>query len=379
MKKYSYYQFYDLCQFLSMIMYLCKINSNEQVYFVSDSSEYMKQFIFSIFIGIISFPCSAQLPVSIDSVYQFIKVRSIHSKNADWNKIDTVFYTHLKNAKTEMDSVKCFLKVFESLNDVHSQIYYKGQSYANFPDFDDSTLKYLLPIVQKSQEQTGIIKSKLLDNKYVYLQVPSIQASGEMINSYAKSISDTLSKYNARKIKGFILDLRLNGGGQLTSMLTGLFPLLGESNVAVGVDSDGIETRRMQLKDGNFYINDVAMTSIQKPKVNFQNKAVVVLIGPNTRSSGSITAIAFKGRSNTFFIGENTASGYTTGNDYFFANGNFLLNLSTEFNQDRQKIIYKDSVPPDHFLRGEDDFDNLMKDSKILLAIEQLKKMKNTK
>jgi carboxyl-terminal processing protease len=336
----------------------------------------MIRIFFILCISFFSITTFGQLSNSIDSAYQLIKSRSIHANSVDWKNVDEIFQSNLLNAKNDLDSVNCLLKVFELIKDVHSQIYYKSQVFANYPDFDDSTLKYLMPLVQKSQEQTGIIKTKLLKKKYVYFQLPGIQAGGDGVNNYAQAISDSLSQYNVKKVKGIILDLRLNGGGQLSSMLAGLYHLLGDAYLGGGVDTARRETRRMELKDGNFFINDIPMTSIKKFKATFQNKPVIILIGPSTRSSGSITAIAFKGRKNTFFIGENTAQGYTTGNDYFAINENFILNLSTEFNRDRNLMIYENSVPPDQWLRGKDDFENLMNDSKIVAAFNQLKKMK---
>jgi len=58
---------------------------------------------------------------------------------------------------------------------------------------------------------------------------------------------------------------------------------------------------------------------------------VVILIGAVTRSSGNMTAIAFKGRPNTYFIGEPTEKGYTTSNGYFQFAFNLTLNFSTNF------------------------------------------------
>ncbi len=310
----------------------------------------------------------SQLPV--DSLYKVIKQNSIHSNKADWNKIDKAFKEKLAIAKNDIDSVKCLVYVFELMNDYHSQVTYNNKPYANYPSFSDSALKYLGPLVVKSQQQFGILKTALLKNSYVYIQVPGIQATGAYTNMYAQALADSICRYQHKNIKGFIIDLRLNSGGQLSSMVAGLHMLLGNGYLGGGVDISRTETRKFELVNNNFYIGNAAMTSIiTKCTKSYERFPVAVIMGPATRSSGSITAIIFKGRPNTVFIGEPTADGYTTGNDYFYFENNLLLNLSTEFNQDRNGMVYKNSVTPDINTRGTDDFDELLKDSKIKAAL----------
>lgn len=96
---------------------------------------------------------------------------------------------------------------------------------------------------------------------------------------------------------------------------------------------------------------------------------VVILLSAGTASSGQATAIAFKQRPNTFFIGEPSAEGYTTGNDFFTFNNGISLNLSTAWNADRNGNTYYKQVLPDQVISGGDNFDVLMNDGKIQAAI----------
>ncbi|MFT6809252.1 MAG: carboxyl-terminal processing protease [Saprospiraceae bacterium] len=67
-----------------------------------------------------------------------------------------------------------------------------------------------------------------------------------------------------------------------------------------------------------------------------------------------MTAIAFKGRENTIFIGEAPA-GYTTGNEWDQISEDILLNISQSVFVDRNKNIYKAKVGVDieiEFLTG---------------------------
>ena len=335
----------------------------------------MKKNVFTFFIFLIASPSQEQLPVAADSIYRFIKTNSIHRNTVNWAMVDKGFTEKLKSAITTKDTMKSLVYVFEQLNDVHSQMNLGNQFYGNYPSYDDSTLRYLMPLVNKSREQNGIIKTLLLDKQYVYLLLPGINAQGDAVTGYAQAISDSICKYNQKNIKGFIIDLRLNSGGQLSSMLGGLNLLLGNNYVGGGVDITGAETRKFELKGNNFYIGDYKMTAVSnKCSADYSLTPVAVIIGPATLSSGSITAIAFKGRPNTFFLGEPTAGGYTTANDYFQFGNSLTLNMATGFIRDRKQVIYKNAVPPDEIIKGNDDFDNLLNDKKIKAALLWLQK-----
>ena len=321
---------------------------------------------------LVSFTVYCQLPA--DSMYSIIQQRSIYSNKADWNVIEKNFKSKLQNAKTDIDTIKAFISIFERLGDVHSNISYNNKTYSNYPTYDDTTLKKLMPLVAKSQQQNGIIKTSVVEKNYGYIQIPGIQAWGQKTNEYAQAIADSICWLAAKKVKGYIIDLRLNSGGQLSAMLSGLNLLLGNTYLGGGVNSYGTETNRFEILKNNFCINAVQMTAIKnKCDALLSSKPVVVLIGPATISSGSISAIAFKGRPATLFIGEPTADGYTTGNDYFYFTPTLSLNLSTSYSQDRNKIIYKNSVEPEVVIKDGDDFDRLINDKKVKKAIEWMK------
>jgi carboxyl-terminal processing protease len=109
------------------------------------------------------------------------------------------------------------------------------------------------------------------------------------------------------------------------------------------------------------------------PELRFENMPVVVLLGPVTKSSGSMTAIAFKNRPHTLFIGEPTADGYTTSNGYFSFSSNLILNFATNFVADRKMNVYKTTVNPDSYIYQGDNFENLLEDKKVKYAIKWLK------
>ncbi len=333
----------------------------------------MKRALFILFLYLTSIVTNGQIPIHVDSIYNFIKRNSIHRNNVNWDIIDKSFKEKISLSKADIDSINCFIYVFDQLKDFHSSITYNGRQFSNYPEFDDSTLNYLIPLVNLSSQRTGIFIAKLLPENILYLQVPGVQAWGNNVNVYAQKLSDTLCKYISGKTRGIVLDLRLNDGGQFASMASGVSLLLGENYIGGGVNTELKQLNKFTIKKSNLWINKSRMTTvIPKKKINLSKLPVAILIGPNTRSSGSILAISFKGRKNTILIGDSTANGYTTGNDYFSFGSNFFLNLSTSFSIDRNNTVYKYSVPPDILLRGEDDFTNIENDKKVKVAMKWL-------
>lgn len=312
-----------------------------------------------------------QIPA--DSLFNLIKRESIHRKKADWNKIDLEFRANLKTSKTETDSLHAIVQIFSQLNDYHSNINYKNQTYSNYPSFDEQQLKYLMPLVNLSNQNAGIFKKKVLQNKILYLQIPSIYASGNDVNLIAKQLSDSLCSTDFSKIKGMILDLRLNGGGQFAAMAGGIAKLYKNGYVGGGMDANNKLSYRFSIKDDNLWINDNAATNIkQNCNTDLSNIPIAVVIGPNTRSSGTILGLTLKGREKTIFVGEATATGYTTGNNYF-SYGNLHLNLATSNSVDRDNVIYESSLQPDIIVTGEDNFEKPELDTKVRKATEWLK------
>ncbi len=336
----------------------------------------MKQNFFLLLLLTSGNSAVGQFPVSVDSFYNYIKGNSIYRNSVNWTTIDNNFSTYIKTAKSLNDTANCFVKVFDALGDYHSNFNLNGKYYSNNPSFDDTTLSWLNPLVLKSRETTNIIFAKKIFKQIAYIRIPSIQAYSQIdINKYSQAIFDTIAKLSSTSYKGFIIDLRLNGGGNIYPMLTGLSNFIDNSTVAYETDYNDTTVREWKIKNRNFFIGGYQTTNLVfKSDKKLNNIPVVVLTGPVTMSSGSMVAIAFKNRPNTITVGEPTADGYSTSNGYFQFAPALTGNLASFYVADRKKIIYKNSVTPDKVIYRGDNFDNLLLDKKIVYAIKWLNK-----
>ncbi|MFN8290681.1 MAG: S41 family peptidase [Chitinophagaceae bacterium] len=322
-------------------------------------------------------PGRSQLPVHPDSIYVFIKYNSVWNNTiADWKPVDESFHQQLAAARTEKDTMNCFVMVLEKLNDVHSVILYNNKQYGYFKPVDSLTYLKTKPLLQRAEKETGHFTTRMLPGKILYLRVPGINAfNPTLVNQQAQALYDSVFQFAPVKPSGIIVDLRLNTGGNMYPMLAGLSPVLGNNALGCETDMNGNIARLWEIKNGDFYTGGYQATTIlRKYQPVFEKVPVAVLTGPLTTSSGSMTAIAFKQRPRTLFIGEPTAEGYTTGNGYFQFAPNLTILLSTNFAADRRKQVYKQAVPVDVTVKTPDNFDDLLKDGKIKAALNWLRK-----
>lgn len=317
---------------------------------------------------------SGQFPVPADSLYTFIKYNSVFRNSVNWAELDQQFYDRIKQAETLRDTMKCFVSVLENLNDVHSQIFLDNQYYGHYPSFDEAQLLWLKPLNDKATEATNQIHAELLPHNIGYLRIPSIQVNLPLeINLYAQALYDSISSLAMHGAKSYIIDLRLNGGGNIYPMLSGISSFLGDQLIAFETDADDNVVRKWEIENGNFIIGGFQTTQISADKsLHLDTVPIAVLTGAVTKSAGSMVAIALKKRPNTIFIGEPTADGYSTSNGYFQFTPNLILNFATNFVADREKFIYKSSVMPDITISRGDNFENWEKDLKMKAAIEWL-------
>lgn len=333
----------------------------------------MKKFsLFSFFILLFT-AGKAQFPVHPDSLYTFIRNNSAwKSTIKNWRPVDSVFKLQLKAAKNDVDTLQCFIRVLEKLNDVHSHFIYNNKYYSHFNPTDSFTLYKLQPLLTRAKTEKGQISTRMLDNGFVYVRIPSISASGTAaINQAAQNLYDSICQYHSGQPKGFVIDLRLNTGGNINAMLAGLSPVLGNGFLAFEIDSDEKLARKWSILDGDFAMNAIKQTDLKKQSaVSFDKLPVAVLTSPITASAGSMVAIAFRGRTNSASFGDNTADGYTTANGTYSFAPNLLFNFASGFVADRTTKVHRNFVPVDLQILKDDNFDNPAMDDKIITAIK---------
>lgn len=335
----------------------------------------MKRIAFLLILFLLFGECRAQFTASPDSIYTFMKFNSATRDRVHWEREDERFRVCMQAARSAEDTVNCLVGVLAALNDVHSSIQFNGKRYAHYAPMEESERQRLYQWMSKAQSLSGKVKAAMLPGKIAYLRVPGYSLyDPAQIHTAAQGLRDSLLSLAVQKPRGYLIDLRFNTGGNLYPMLAGLSPLLGTGVVAQDVDADGAVVRHWRLAEGNLWLEDKACTWLPVYQgIDLSKAKVVVMLGPVTMSSGSITAVAFKQRPRTTFLGEPTAAGYTTSTNFFYFSPEVMLNFATHFVADRDRVIH-DAVQPDVLVRGEAPVDELEKDAQVKAAMEQIKK-----
>jgi carboxyl-terminal processing protease len=313
-----------------------------------------------------------------DSIYGMIKQRSVYRENVSWDSIDLQFGKRLDTASTADQQFRAFSWLFRKLNDFHSFVIYKNRSYQYFkpaPQGREADVKY---IYEQINLNAGNIKISVLENKYAYILLPAVQMyDSASIQRQSKSWRDSVCKYVKahKKIKGWVIDLRLNMGGNMYPMLEAISFLLGDVRFAGTADANGKIISWWSLSGGDIYTNSTYRnTYAGKHCLPITSKMPVALLTSLlTVSSGEIVTTAFKQRVKTVQVGD-TTGGLVTTNQYIPVNKDAALNISVGYYADRTGRIYKTGIVPDIAVTGGDDFADVSRDKKIQAALKWLRK-----
>lgn len=308
----------------------------------------------------------------IDTALAYAKKNSIYRGNTDWNKLTDSVRAKSMGAKSIIEAMPAVSLMYQMLGDFHGMALYNGKTYkwnATRIKVDKELYKELFA---KFKKGTPHVETAMLANGYGYILIPgnnpTKQGETQII---AAQIQDSLSKLNPAKLKGIIIDLRLNTGGNMWPMILGVGNLVSKGKLGSFIYPDASKNESWLVKDTSIYSDTIKVCSIKAMgKVNPKIK-IAVLTSPYTASSGEATAITFKGQKNARIIGDTTA-GYTTANESFSMYGvEFIMAQAAE--ADRNGKIYYKNVPPDKEVIAGDNFTDLSKDAKIIAALAWMK------
>ena len=309
------------------------------------------------------------IKVFYDKIFKSLEIAYVHKGDYDWKKLKVETFKNLATAKDFKSSLKEAEVLLNKIGADHSNVTYQDKNYGPKVNisWDNFSKQWMTKFATKPK-----FEAKVLDEKFGYILMPNIPTndfSPEFINKIAQPLYDKIAELKANdKLEGWIIDLRFNTGGNSAPMLLALYDLLGDNVVWGTLDGNKKLINSTKLNKG-FYDQGEKKSAYIKPRGELIDKSkVAVIIGGLTASSGEVTALAFKGRSNTVFIGEKTM-GKTTSNMVVTLPFDAIMPLSTGYDCDRNGIYYK-QIPPDIIISKQDNFDDLLQDKNIQEAIQ---------
>lgn len=301
-----------------------------------------------------------------ENLFEVMKSGYLFKEKVNWEKVESEINDNLKQYSDFKTSLNEVSKFFDLTKADHSRVFYNDRQFSgNFPgptkdDFTDQWIKKY-----KTNPQFEV---KVLDNKYGYILLPGMY-SEKNLHKQSQKLYDQIDKIKeSTKLQGWIIDLRFNTGGDIYPMLLALYDFLGDNVVWGVLDINKNLIHEIELKKGKYIANSKTVSFI-KPDGELLNKTKVAIItNIATGSSGEITALAFKGRQNTIFIGEKTFGKTTANNKADLPFGAFMT-LTTGYDCDRNGNYYEKIIPNITVLE-KDNFNDLLLDGNIQEAIK---------
>ncbi|MFI5185088.1 MAG: S41 family peptidase [Chitinophagales bacterium] len=285
----------------------------------------------------------------------------LNSLVRDSINISSLKETALRIAGPAKKYSDCYLAVsylLESLRPYgdHHSFFMKADEVMNWKNGGSAVSKIELP------------SYKVIENCGYILVPPFHGGNQNTILAYADSLQLALKKLDNMGVKGWVIDLRLNTGGNQEPMIAGLGPLFSGEMLGSLVDLNG-KAHTWNYKNGKYYGNDFEGWNVSNPTILTSKLPIAVLTSGQTGSSGEVVTISFIGNDKTKSFGQPTW-GLTTGNGSFDLADGAKMFLASTIMADRNGKQYTSSIVPDV------QFDNMIVDNVdvvLMKAIEWVK------
>ncbi|HEX2532303.1 MAG TPA: S41 family peptidase [Chitinophagaceae bacterium] len=309
--------------------------------------------------------------VFVDSALNILQHRSLFARPLNWAVIRDSAHRMAAHATTYAEAAPAVQFAFNLLGDKHGWLVLEGKEYTN---------PFLLRDNSRINEATRAVITKpgirkaVLGKDIAYLNIPFFGGqTGPKMNDFAQRLQDSLCAAVNKNTKGLVIDLRLNGGGNLFPMLVGVANVIGNGKWTESVNSLGEKDGELVLKDYSVTLLDTIVVKLTRMCGDHTRLPLTVLIGPATGSSGEQLAIVLGQRKGAVLVGEPTA-GYVTDNNGFRLPGreNGIV-IGESYTRDAKGQVYLKDVVPAIPVPGGDDFGNLEKDAKVQAAIRWIR------
>lgn len=248
----------------------------------------------------------------------------IYSGSDEWKSTYEECLKMIENAESYEDTYPAIKKALSVCGGKHSMLMTKSESQSTSDSYDE-----VLPTVS-------------LNGDIAVIKLPDFLGTAEAGRKYAKVAEDFIHE-NRDKIKGVVLDLRGNTGGDMGPMATAVSSLLPDGELMYyHYRSYDVP---VTLKDGVISNAGTGGKSLYPDEK--LNTPVAILTDGMTASSGEALTLCFRGLENVKTFGAPTA-GYTSVNMLYSLYDGAQMYLTVAFDKARTGEIFKEtSIEPD--------------------------------
>ncbi|CAM3879215.1 MULTISPECIES: S41 family peptidase [Flavobacterium] len=279
----------------------------------------------------------------LDEVITILEHNSVNKYNIEWYAFKNEVYTHASKAKTIEEAYPSITFAISKLNDKHSYF---------APNITSE--------IEVEKKELPILKDEIVPNSIGYIRIPFCIGDEQTIQTYIQNITNKIKTQDSPMIKGWIVDLRGNFGGNMWPMLTAIGPILGNGKIGYFINAEN-KSSTWKYENGKVYLEN---TIVEETKNAYhlikKEPYVAILIDTITASSGEAITVAFKNRKSTRFFGEPTF-GVSTGNKSYTLSDGSRINLTESVFADRNKNKYGKSIFPDEECKSSEAINKAIK------------------
>ena len=253
-----------------------------------------------------------------------IDKNGIFAGNDEWKSTYNECLKMIENVKSYDNTYDAIRKALSVGGGKHSMLMTKSESQDTTESYDE-----VLPTVS-------------LDGDIAIIKLPDFLGTAEAGQKYAKVAEDFIHE-NRDKIKGVVLDLRGNTGGDMGPMATAVSSLLPDGElVYYHYRSYDVP---VTLKNG--VVSNAGTGGKSLYPEEKLNVPVAILTDDMTASSGEALTLCFRGLERTRTFGAPTA-GYTSVNMLYNMYDGAQMYLTVAFDKARTGEIFKETpIEPD--------------------------------
>jgi C-terminal processing protease CtpA/Prc len=273
----------------------------------------------------------------INEVFNIVEKHSIRKDSVDFDIIKSKVYEKVKQAKTIEDCYPIIQSILRDLGDNHSFLMTK-QKVEKWKNTSKS----------KTKNELITFSGKNINDNIGYLKMNGFSSGDKKsLRTYADSLQNLIKTIDNKNMKGWIIDLRENRGGNCWPMLAGIGPILDNGKCGYFVSGSGKKSEWF-YENGESGINSktIVKTNIKPYHLINRNNPIAILTGNRTASSGEVIVTAFHGKENTKSFGEHTA-GLSTGNENFKLSDGSVILLTSSIYADRNGKLFGKEIKPD--------------------------------
>lgn len=267
-----------------------------------------------------------------DEYLTIFKQFSIYRDSVDFSAYQDSVRSRIKSAGSEEERHEAIEYALDISGDKHAKLKEKGswKSYSS-GDFQLPKIEY-----------------KLLKNAVGYIKIPPFSHAGVFEIPFADSIKKVVEKLDQNNLKGWIIDLSDNTGGNSLPMQLGLSPLLDNKTFLHFFDHEKNDYAIRIDQQILYFGVSGELKSDYVYELKNKNKKLAVIINDSTASSGEYLAISLKSYDNFIGYFGSESMGYTTGLNQYFLPDSTELYISHYVLVDVDYRTIKGKIIPDY-------------------------------